>query len=63
MLYLVFDKNSDLSTCRWLMNSTIREKARKGEKTTGNFLLDYALKQFKENETEQALRDGADNEV
>ncbi len=47
MLYLVFDKNSDFSTCGRLMKSAIKDKAAKGEPTTGNFLLDYALEQSK----------------
>lgn len=47
MLCLVFDKNSDFTTCSRSMKSAIKDKASKGEPTTGNFLLDYALEQFR----------------
>jgi hypothetical protein len=47
MLYLTFDKNSDFYTYSRLIKSAIKDKASKGEPTTGNFLLDYALEQFR----------------
>lgn len=48
MLYLVFDKNNEFTTYKALTKSAIKNKASKGEKTTGNFLLDCCvLEQFK----------------
>ena len=62
MLCLVFNKNSDRTTYRGLIKSAVNDKAAKGEPTTGNFLLDCALENFRERKAKEQVLKGSEQE-